>query len=368
MSEANQPAQPPKRLFSVPCNGCGGQMAYDAATTQLKCPNCQSLQEIPTSAEQIIERSFSDALNLQDAHMGMETQVNTYSCKTCGAATMVASNEPITTCDFCASTNINQDAYERQVITPAGILPFIVTKDKAVGTFRSWIGTGWFRPSSLAKLASLTEMKGVYIPFWTYDADTDSDWHADAGYYYYETEYYNDENGNRQSRQVQRVRWVPASGFYQQFFDDVLVVGSKGIAQDRVQRVYPFSLSKLVDYDPQFMLGWRAEVYQLDVQKGFGVADEIMDQFLYNACAQQIPGDTHRNLHVNTHKYNITFKHILLPLWIAAYQYKDKVFQVIVNGETGEISGEKPWSWFKIILFSLAVMIVIFVLLMVFKR
>jgi hypothetical protein len=146
------------------------------------------------------------------------------------------------------------------------------------------------------------------------------------------------------------VRWVPASGYYSHHFDDVTVIASKGIKQSAVERIYPFDLPQLVNYDPQYLLGKHAEVYALDVQAGFKVADGIMDRYIEGECAKQIPGDTYRNLRVNTHKHGITFKHILLPIWIAAYIFNNKSYQVIVNGQTGKISGEKPLSWFKIIL------------------
>lgn len=153
---------------------------------------------------------------------------------------------------------------------------------------------------------------------------------------------------------------IQVEGNYDNWFDDVTVVASGGIKQSRVEDIYPFTLSSAVNYEPKFMLGWKSEVYAKDVKQGFAVAENIMDQFIEKEIIKQIPGDTYRFLQINTRKSDITFKHLLLPIWVAAYQYGNKTYQVVVNGETGKISGEKPLSWIKITLAVLAVAIVAF--------
>ncbi|MBX3102544.1 MAG: hypothetical protein KF690_08555 [Bacteroidetes bacterium] len=347
-----------ERVLSKSCPQCGAQMAYDAKHLKMNCDNCGHKEDPPQSADLVVERDFTEALNLNDAPTGLNVQTKEFHCNNCGANTMVPPDTVAFSCPFCASNNVNEEAHQHRIITPSGILPFAVEKKVANLKFKEWIGKGWWYPGKLGKLARLDKMEGVYLPFWTYDADTDSSWTADAGYYYYETVSFTDSSGNRQTRQEQRVRWVPASGYYQHWFDDVTVVGSQGVPQRRVERVYPYDLKKVVNYDTQYILGWKSEVYQKDVKEGFGMAEGIMNGYIRTEIIKQIPGDTHRNLHINTHKHDITFKHLLLPMYIAAYQYNNKSFQVLVNGQTGKISGQKPLSWMKITLAVLTVVAV----------
>ncbi len=347
----------------IPCGNCGGEMTYSAEKKALLCGHCGHQQTIDAGTDKIQEKSLESGLNIASKDTGLKIQTKTFNCTNCGASTAVTTDVVAFECGFCGSKVINPKATEEgRLISPEGILPFTIDKKTAVNKYKEWIGKGWFRPSNLAKMARMDKIHGVYIPFWTYDADTSSNWYAEAGYYYYETETYIDSNGNRQTREVRHTRWVPVSGYVDMKFDDVLVIASQGIKQHRAEQIFPFELKKLVNYDSRFVAGWEAELYKIDLAKGAKIADEIMDKEIRNRCASEIPGDTYRNLTVSTNKYNLTYKHILLPIWISAYQYNGKTYQVIVNGQTGAISGEKPLSWTKIILTILAVIIVIAIL------
>jgi hypothetical protein len=298
----------------------------------------------------IVERSFSEGLRLNGQPTGMGLARKSFSCGNCGAETLVEPDTPAFRCSFCGSDKVNEKAFDQRTIQPSGLLPFSIAKSKALEQFQTWIGRGWFHPNDLQKLATLDKIHGVYVPFWTYDAHTHSQWWAEAGYHYYETQSYTDANGNRQTRQVQKTRWVPVNGHFGHFFDDVLVIGSQGINQSRIEKIYPFDLKQVVNYDSHFLIGWEAEVYQRDVQQGFETAEGIMDRYIEREIIRQIPGDTHRGLRIHTRKDHITFKHLLLPVWIAAYIYRSKSYQVVLNGQTGAISGEKPLSAWKIAL------------------
>jgi len=355
-------------IIKNPCNKCGSEAIYSAKKQKLVCGHCGNEEDLNLSNDKIIEKSFHEDITYEGHEEGMGKEHKNFHCKSCGSITLVDVTQVVINCPFCGSSHVNEEAYNKRIIKPEGIIPFTIDKSTAYQTFKEWIGSGWFRPNDLKKVTTLEKIHGVYVPFWTYDAMTESTWWAEAGYYYYETEYYTDENGNTQTRQVQKVRWIPVSGYYEQFFDDVTVIGSKGITQSTVEDIYPFDYKKLINYDPRLLVGWESELYGIDVQKGFEVAEKIMDNYIYNACVQQIPGDTYRFLEINTHKYNITYKHILLPIWIAAYRYNGKVYQVIVNGQTGKISGEKPLSWIKILLFVLFIALVVGLILYLSKK
>ncbi len=208
-------------------------------------------------------------------------------------------------------------------------------------------------------MAKLQEMGGVYIPFWTFDAWASSDWSADAGYHYYETEYYTDANGNQASRQIQRTRWVPASGHRRDFFDDTLVCASRGLPPELVARFETFDTKQLTAYRPEFLAGWRAESYAVDLMPAWGSAQQRMGDVQRSRCSGDVPGDTQRNLTVRNEFSRVTFKHVLLPIWIAAYRYGGKPYQFLVNGQTGEVVGKAPWSVWKIALAIVAAVLVI---------
>jgi hypothetical protein len=315
------------------------------------------------ASDKVVEQSLQEAMQQVSAWKPGTTGKRAMNCKSCGATTIVEENAPIVNCTFCSSKNVNIAAFDQNLIQPIGIIPFLIAHKTAESKFREWIGEGWFHPSELSKAAELGEINGVYTPFWTYDAQTNTNYQGEAGFYYYVTESYTDSEGNRQTRQVQHTRWEWRSGSFEQFFDDVLVVASKGIPQERMDEIAPFNLTSVINFDPRLLLNWRAEVYGVEVNDGYQMASRIMDNQLYNMSAAKIGGDTYRNLEIDVKKSAQTFKHILLPVWLCAYNFNSKIYQFAINGQTGKVSGEKPYSWIKItfaVLLGLAVLGAIF--------
>jgi hypothetical protein len=219
---------------------------------------------------------------------------------------------------------------------------------------RQWYRTRWFAPNKLRTKALTDTVRGLYVPYWTFDAQVHADWTAESGYYYYETETYTDSSGKTQTRRVRKVRWVPSSGSLDHFFDDELVPASRGVQLDLLGRVEPFPTKELTAYNPGFLSGWVVERYQLDLVAAAQNSREQMDGKLRPMCASQVPGDTHRNLQVYPNYSGQTFKHILVPIWLLSYDYGRRAFQVVVNGFTGAIAGRYPKSWIKITLAVLA--------------
>lgn len=333
-------------------------MVYDPGKQMLLCPSCGSTRDIPRANDMVVERSFADAATLADRPTGFAVPSKVFHCNGCGANTSVDPETVAFNCPFCGSKNVNAEAHEARVIRPSGILPFKVTKASALEKFKVWIGKGWFAPSNLKRLAQLDKIRSVYIPFWTYDADTFSQWQAEAGYHYYTTETYT-EGDQTKTRQVRHTRWEWVSGYHDKSFDDVLVQASSGLEQRFAEQIYPFQLEELVNYDGQYILGHESEVYQKDVKDAFEVADGIMDSAIRAEVTKRIPGDTHRNLQIDTRKSAITFKHVLLPLWIAAYMYNNKVYRFLVNGQTGKIAGKKPTAAWKVVLLIVVIIAII---------
>ena len=205
-------------------------------------------------------------------------------------------------------------------------------------------------------------LRGLYVPYWTFDAKVHAEWTADSGTYYYTTETYT-QNGQTRTRQVRHTRWTPAAGEVDHFFDDELICGSKGVHPKLLREVEPFPTKEAVPYDSGYLAGFVVERYQIDLGTASQTSREEMERQTESLCGQQVPGDTYRNLQTRQEYSAQTFKHLLAPLWLLTYMYGGKAFQVVVNGYTGKIAGERPWSWVKIFFATLAVIVVAVIVL-----
>lgn len=333
------------------CIQCGAQMAFDAAHGMMACAYCGNQMEVngddSAPAEAIVEYDLEHGI-AEASSRGLGVEVRTTECRECGARVSFDASVTATFCEFCGSTQVMQQEANRNLIRPESLLPFGVEQDVAKGHFKGWIGGLWFRPSNLKQRANLGQISGVYVPYWTYDAWADSRWTAQAGHYYYVEEQYKDANGNAQTRRKRETRWQPAWGSRRDHYDDVLVCASKGLPVDLAEKLKTFDTSKLIPYAPGYLAGWRAEEYALPLNEGWRKSTTRIEGDQRTRCSGDVPGDTQRGLNVATRLSETTFKHILLPLFIASYRYNGEVFRFVVNGQTGEISGRAPWSWVKI--------------------
>ncbi len=328
------------------CQNCGAYLEFDPRTQALKCDFCDSVKVIEIEHKAVEEHDFFSA----PTKVGWDTSLKTVECENCGATTS-AGVKVAGECAFCGSSYIKEIPPHPDIIRPETLVPFKVDKENAMNVYHTWIGKGIFVPGNLKKLKKLEILKGVYVPFWTFDSRTHSNWTADSGYYYYETETYTAyENGKRvtKTRQVRKTRWVPSSGSRDDFYNDELIVASRGLDYHLVFKIYPFHLNQLVPYKPEFLSGWLAEEYAVSVRDGWEITKENVKSRERSRCAADVPGDTYRFLRVNTSFDDITYKHVLLPIWVASYHYKDKTYHFLINGQTGEVQGYKPISWIKV--------------------
>jgi hypothetical protein len=291
-------------------------------------------------------------------------------CNTCGAETTLAPNVTADRCPFCGSGIVAHGA-SKKLIKPRSLLPFHITREQAGQSFRQWIAGLWFAPSELHKRAEESQIVGVYIPCWTYDTDTTSDYTGQRGDDYWDTETYTTTvNGQRvtRTRQVRKTRWWPVSGRVSDQFDDVLVLASRSLPAGYAEALEPWDLKSLVPYRDEYLSGFVAESYQIGLPEGFETAKQIMANVIAQTIRRDIGGDHQRIHSVDTHYYDVTFKHALLPVWISAYRYAGKTYRFLVNARTGEVQGERPYSWVKITLTILAAIVVILIGVMLTQR
>jgi hypothetical protein len=239
------------------------------------------------------------------------------------------------------------------MIEPQSLLPFAVTRDDARGRFRQWLRSRWFAPNALKRMSNLdTGLQGVFLPHWTYDSHCFTRYVGQRGEYYWVTEYYTttDQDGKtvRKSRQVRKTRWYPAAGMVQNRFDDLLVPASTSLPAKHVAELEPWGLENLVAVDRSYQAGFKTECYAIGLEDGFELAKRQMVPPIEHTIRADIGGDTQRIHNYTTSYRDITFKHILLPVWISSYHYAKKLYRIVINARTGEVQGERPWSAWKI--------------------
>lgn len=376
----------PPTQYRYPCENCGASLRFAPGQQVLTCEYCGHTQQIgpgaarapgrqPTGgvageavlsetpatgralqwdaghkSPQLAEIPLAQGLRLDDASPIAET-VATLTCPNCGARFEAARDRHATECPFCA-TPVVTDTGKSRLIKPQGVLPFVVTEDQARGALEDWLKGLWFAPSGLKRYARRNRrMAGVYSPFWTFDADTRTTYRGQRGDYYYETVWVVQEvNGRRQRvpQQVRRIRWRAAAGRVARSFDDVLVLASTSLPRRFTDGLTPWDLSHLTAYRPEYLAGFEAEGYTVPLADGHQVARAEMGGVIAMDVRRDIGGDEQRIEAMDTDHSAETFKHILLPVWSAAYRYGGKSYRFVVNGQSGRVQGERPYSAWKI--------------------
>jgi hypothetical protein len=348
------------------CPACGAEAIWNPAKQALVCPFCgtTSPATLDPNAGGILEHDLVTALRgITDDKRGWQTEKRYVKCQSCQAISVLDPNRQAQRCEFCGSAQLVAYEQIKDAFRPESVLPFKVSEDKARDGIRGWYGKLWLAPNALKRRALTDTVKGIYLPYWTFDAHVDATWTAEAGHYYYTTESYTDNNGRSQTRQVQHVRWEPAAGRLQHFFDDDLVCASVGVHPDLLRGIEPFPTDELVAYDAGYVAGWVVERYQIDLVSAAKAARDAMDAKLQKLCGAQVPGDTYRNLAVQTNYSGQTYKHILAPVWLLSYTFGAKAFQAVMNGVSGAIDGEYPKSWIKVTLLVLGILIAVSIVL-----
>jgi predicted RNA-binding Zn-ribbon protein involved in translation (DUF1610 family) len=347
------------------CPACGAQAEWNPAKARLICPFCGT--EAPYTFDRdtgkIQELDLIKALReLPDDERGWQTERRTVQCQSCKAVMVYEPNRVGQNCEFCGSPALVDYQEIKAPIRPQSVLPFKITQNQIRDSLRRWYASKWFAPGALKRRALVDQVKGLYIPYWTFDAKVFCRWTAEAGHYYYAGEEFRDNQGRTQVRQIRKVRWEPAAGELSHFFDDEPIPGTRGVDLALLRDVEPFPTSELVPYDTAYLSGYTVEHYQVVLVEAAERSRRAMDDKLRILCGQQVPGDTCRNLEIHPEYSGQTFKHILVPIWLLTYTYGAKTYQVIANGYTGVIAGRYPKSVWKVLLVAGVVLLALMLL------
>lgn len=340
------------------CPQCGGVLDFDPATGNLKCPYCDYEEAIKVQEEtpkKAKELDLYEAEHTANRDWGVETK--TVLCKACGAESIYDALQTSAVCPFCGSNQV-MDANDQDTIAPGGVVPFQISDKQASELFKKWIGKKWFCPKLAKESAKPKSFKGIYLPYWTFDSNTFSSYHGEYGIDKTTT------NSKGESRTT--TSWYRTSGNYHEFIDDELVLASKNHDMNMLRRIEPFDTENNKSYKPEYIAGFVAERYSLGLKdawgKGMASIKRKLEKHISTEIKNEHRADRVRNLNINTDFQDVTYKYLLLPIWISNFKYNDKVYQFMVNGQTGKVAGKTPLSIPKIIITVVAILAILLIL------
>ncbi|HPF38849.1 MAG TPA: hypothetical protein P5081_17260 [Phycisphaerae bacterium] len=337
------------RIF--PCEGCGADLRFDVGVQQLKCEYCGGVKVIAIDAELAVrEQDFAAMLNrVAERRMRAQapvTDAKEVTCDNCGGRVQFTGTLASDECAYCGSAIQVENAYTAEDRIPVdGVLPFRVDRGRAQANLAAWVKSRWFAPNEFKRRGVHGRFNGVYLPYWTYDAMTTTHWSGQRG------DNYTVWVGTGKDRRMEtRTRWSFRSGVHQRFFDDITIPAATGWPAQRLEALEPWPIEHCRPFEQAFLAGYLASTYDVELDDGFTLARQRADAALRSDVRRAIGGDQQRISSIDTQYDAITFKHLLLPVWTLVYRYHGKPYQVFVNAGTGEVQGDRPWSWIKILM------------------
>lgn len=313
-----------------PCPNCGADLRFDPGAEAMKCTHCEAEVEVPHVDDEAaqVENDLWEQIAAGDTLETVETP--SLNCTTCGASVEFDADEHSRLCPFCDSAIVADVTMQRNIV-PQGLLPFKVQEKEAHALMYAWLNKRWFAPGGITKNADTEHFNGVYVPTWTYDAYTDTRYTGKRGVY----------RGTGKNRHI---HWTRVSGTVTGSFDDVLVSGSQSVSAEFKDALAPWPLSDMETYQTEFLAGFRAENHTLGLEDGYNESQRFMHAKIRDWIKADIGGSKQIITSADTRFSDETFKHILLPVWITHFTLEDQRYRMSVNGQTGKVYGQRPFS------------------------
>lgn len=335
-----------REVVDFNCPQCGANIAYSVEDGGLTCSHCGYYEPPKEKAvgKRAEQMEFTTETIAQAARGWGEARKE-LECQNCGALTSIPVDSLTHTCAFCGSNKVIQRNASQDLLRPRFLIPFRVTSESCPSITQQWLGSSWMTPAGLAKLTSVQAYTAVYIPFWTFSAVTLADWKAEVGHQ--ETERYYDAGDKQWKTRIVTV-WRWESGRVRLPIQNLLVGGTSKLSELILNQIKNFDLTELVPYEAEYLAGFQARAYDVPLEAGWEKGRAEMREETRKACRSQTSTSQIRNFSMNLDFSDETWRYILLPVQVAAYNYEGKLFQIMINGQTGTIAGQRPVDWIKV--------------------
>jgi DNA-directed RNA polymerase subunit RPC12/RpoP len=349
------PAPETDKTRRYPCEACGAELEFSIGQQTLACTYCGHSRTIELPEEGSVDEQDLHAVLRRVAQQktqdGAAVGDREVTCNSCAGTVVFSGNLTSTSCSYCGAPVQRDDVHEaKSRVPPDGVLPFLVEREQARSNVKRWVASRWFAPSSFKARGAAGDFAGVYLPYWTFDAMTSCRYTGERGEHYYVT-----EGSGDNKRKVRKTRWERVWGRFQRFFDDVLVAATSRLPAKLLEALEPWPFERLIPFTPEVMAGYLAHAYDVELETGLDRAKGKIESALRSDVRRRIGGDEQRIHSMDVLYAGLTFKHLMLPVWLLSYRFSDKTYRVVVNACTGEVYGERPWSVAKILLTVVAV-------------
>jgi ssDNA-binding Zn-finger/Zn-ribbon topoisomerase 1 len=331
------------------CPACGGGMGFSPRTGGLKCPYCEYEQAIPAALSgdadapvSAMEQDFYSAEETGNCDWGVEKK--SVTCKSCGAESVYDALQVAGECPYCGSNQV-MEAAGKKTLAPGGVCIFKIDVKTAGANFKQWLSKKWFCPGDAKRKAEPEAFRGIYLPYWTFDADTTSNYSGRYGHY---------RTRKTKNGSSTYTEWHSTSGVHMEFIDDELVSGIDPNRRDMsiFSLAEPFNTADNLLYKPEYVAGFVAERYSVGLRDAWEKAKGFIAKKLRRSVGDKIKRENHADTsQVNsivTAYSNIKYKYLLLPVWVSAFKHNDKMYQFVVNGQTGKVGGHAPVSVWRV--------------------
>ena len=335
-----------QEILEFKCPQCGAVTAYSIGQAGLACEHCGyqariQAEKVGTQADQ---NEFS-LDNLEKATRGWGDARKDLRCESCGAEIAIPADSMAATCAFCGSNKIVQSEAKQDGLRPKYLIPFKIDQQKCQQIAREWLGDSWMVPRELKNFAALDPFSAIYLPYWTFHAITDAYWRAEVGHRVTER-YYDSSSKSWKTRT--KIVWRWESGNAGLDIDDLLIPGTERVSAHHLGKVDQFNLKDIVEYHPDFLAGFQAKSYDRPLEEAWELAREVMREKTKSACMGQASTSMVRNFSMKMDFSDESWRYLLMPVYLSAYQFKGQTYKAVLNGQTGEISGQRPVDWSKI--------------------
>ena len=330
-------------LLEYKCPNCGGALSFDSDTQKMNCPYCDSELELDALREldEVLNAPAEDQMHWDSQPQTQwqedeQAQLAGFICQSCGGELICDANTAATACPYCGNPVVMSGRLSG-VLRPDLVIPFQLDKEAAVQALTNHISKRKLLPKVFKDENHIREIKGIYVPFWLFDADADGDVHyratrvhswSDSNYYYTKTKYYSVRRAGKLS------------------FAGVPVDGSTKMPDALMESIEPFDLSEAVDFQTAYLAGFLADKYDVSAEDSISRANDRIRVSTNQALEQTVVGYTTVSTLASTVKLeNGKVRYALYPVWLLNTRYKEKDYQFAMNGQTGKFVGNLPIDW-----------------------